>query len=149
VVDACARLKGGKLAKEKLKDQLQKIAAKRTGGEKTDEILGRDGSGPEGLPHSIIVTAEGIEGDAPVVPSTQGNEVEVRQEEPSDEQEPALPTLALKKIKSASKSKVVKVSPPRGAKPASAKQMTLAFDKRSGKTGKKPGKKHGGKKTKK
>jgi DNA topoisomerase-6 subunit B len=57
VVDACARLKGGKLAKEKLKEQLQKIASKRTGGEKTDEILGYDGGGPEGLPHSIIVTA--------------------------------------------------------------------------------------------
>ena len=40
VVEACNRLKGGKLAKEKLKEQLQKIAAKRTGGEKTDEILG-------------------------------------------------------------------------------------------------------------
>jgi len=34
VVDACARLKGGRLAKEKLKEQLQKIASKRTGGEK-------------------------------------------------------------------------------------------------------------------
>ena len=32
VVEACARLKGGKLPKEKLKAQLQKIAAKRTGG---------------------------------------------------------------------------------------------------------------------
>ena len=40
VVEACNRLKGGKLAKEKLKEQLQKIAAKRTGGEKTDEVLG-------------------------------------------------------------------------------------------------------------
>jgi DNA topoisomerase-6 subunit B len=144
VVDACARLKGGKLAKEKLKDQLQKIAAKRTGGEKTDEILGHDG-GPEGLPHSIIVTAEGIEGDAPVVPTTEQNDVEVPQDDAVDEQEPALPTLALKKIKSASKSKVVKVNPPRGVKSTSVKQMTLVFDKRSGKTGKK----HGGKKTKK
>ena len=149
VVDACARLKGGKLAKEKLKEQLQKIASKRTGGEKTDEILGRDGGGPEGLPHSIIVTAEGIEGDAPVVPATEQSEVEVPQEDAGDEQEPVLPTLALKKIKSASKSKMVKLTPPRGAKPASAKQMTLAFDKRSGKTAKKPGKKNGGKKTKK
>ena len=42
VVDACTRLKGGKLAKEKLKEQLQKIATKRTGGQKTDEILGQD-----------------------------------------------------------------------------------------------------------
>ncbi|MSP37653.1 MAG: DNA topoisomerase VI subunit B [Deltaproteobacteria bacterium] len=149
VVDACARLKGGKLAKEKLKAQLQKIAAKRTGGEKTDEILGRDGGGPEGLPHSIIVTAEGIEGDAPVVPSTQENDVEVGQEETSDEQEPTLPTLALKKTKSAKKNKAIKASPSHGAKFASAKQMTLGFDKRSGKTAKKPGKNHGGKKSKK
>jgi len=61
VVEACARLKGGKLAKDKLRSQLQKIAAKRTGGSRTDEILGRDG-GPDGLPHSIIVTPEGAEG---------------------------------------------------------------------------------------
>jgi DNA topoisomerase-6 subunit B len=64
VVEACARLKGGKLPKEKLKTQLQKIATKRTGGTRTDEILGHDG-GPDGLPHSIIVTAEGTEGEAP------------------------------------------------------------------------------------
>jgi DNA topoisomerase-6 subunit B len=68
VVEACARLKGGKLAKEKLKTQLHKIAAKRTGGARTDEILGRD-TGPEGLPHSIIVTPDGPEGEAPVLPS--------------------------------------------------------------------------------
>src|SRR5437879_4616422 len=65
VVEACARLKGGKLSKEKLKAQLQKIAMKRTGGTRTDAILGHDG-GPEGLPHSIIVTPEGPEGEAPV-----------------------------------------------------------------------------------
>jgi len=68
VVEACARLKGGKLPKEKLKNQLQKIAARRTGGAKTDEILGRE-TGPEGLPHSIIVTPDGPEGEAPVLPS--------------------------------------------------------------------------------
>jgi len=71
VVEACARLKGGKLAKDKLKGQLQKIAARRTGGAKTDEILGRDGGGPEGLPHSIIVTPEGTEGEAPVLPAAE------------------------------------------------------------------------------
>src|SRR5690349_16094010 len=69
VVEACARLKGGKLAKDKLRNQLHKIATKRTGGAKTDEILGRDGGGPEGLPHSIIVTPDGPEGEAPVLPS--------------------------------------------------------------------------------
>jgi DNA topoisomerase-6 subunit B len=70
VAEACARLKGGKFPKEKLKNQLQKIALKRTGGTKTDEILGRE-SGPEGLPHSIIVTPEGTEGEAPVPPGGQ------------------------------------------------------------------------------
>ena len=64
VVEACARLKGGKLSRDKLRSQLQKIAAKRTGGSRTDEILGGDG-GPDGLPHSIIVTPKGTEGEAP------------------------------------------------------------------------------------
>ena len=72
VVEACARLKGGKLAKDKLKNQLTKIAAKRTGGARTDEILGRD-NGPEGLPHSIIVTPEGPEGEAPALPDVVGS----------------------------------------------------------------------------
>lgn len=65
VVEACNRLKGGKLSTEKLKSQLQKIAATKTGGIKTDETLGKTGDGPEGLPHSIIVTHEGIDGDVP------------------------------------------------------------------------------------
>ena len=64
VVEACKRLKGGRLAAEKLKSQLLKIAMKKTGGEKTDEILGKKG-GPEGLPDSIIVTADGVEGAVP------------------------------------------------------------------------------------
>ncbi|MGH7253182.1 MAG: hypothetical protein ACREIE_05220, partial [Nitrospiraceae bacterium] len=38
-----------------------------TGGEKTEELLGKNGSGPEGLPHSIIVTPEGIEGEVPAL----------------------------------------------------------------------------------
>jgi DNA topoisomerase VI subunit B len=63
VVEACNRLKGGKLPKEKIKMQLQKIANSRTGGHKTDEALGKTGAGPEGLPHSIIVTEEGVEGE--------------------------------------------------------------------------------------
>jgi DNA topoisomerase-6 subunit B len=44
---------------------------KRTGGSRTDEILGRDGGGPEGLPHSIIVTPDGPEGEAPVLPGSE------------------------------------------------------------------------------
>src|SRR6266545_1483685 len=66
VVDACNRLKGGKLPTERLKAQLQKIATSKTGGLKTDELLGKTGAGPEGLPDSIIVTAEGVEGEVAV-----------------------------------------------------------------------------------
>jgi DNA topoisomerase-6 subunit B len=65
VVESCNRLKGGRLSTAKLKEQLQKMALRRTGGEATDELLGKNGSGPEGLPHSIIVTPEGVEGDVP------------------------------------------------------------------------------------
>jgi DNA topoisomerase-6 subunit B len=74
VVDACARLKGGKLAKDRLRAQLLKMATKRTGGSRTDEILGHDG-GPEGLPHSIVVTPDGLEGDAPVLPGERSEVV--------------------------------------------------------------------------
>ena len=123
VVEACNRLKGGKLAKEKLKDQLQKIASKRTGGEKTDEILGRDGGGPEGLPHSIIVTAEGTEGEALTLPSNEQNAVEAPQEIAADEQEPALPTMAKEKPKSKTKdkNKAAKVTKQRDAQAAKYK----------------------------
>jgi DNA topoisomerase VI subunit B len=73
VVEACARLKGGKLSKERLKAQLEKIAVKRTGGERTDALLGRE-RGPEGLPHSIIVTPDGPEGEAPMLPAPERSE---------------------------------------------------------------------------
>jgi DNA topoisomerase-6 subunit B len=72
VVDSCNRLKGGTLPVAKLREQLQRMAMKRTGGEKTDELLGRNGGGPEGLPHSIIVTPEGVEGEVPVAVPVNG-----------------------------------------------------------------------------
>ena len=87
VVEACNRLKGGKLPREKLKEQLQKIAAKRTGGEKTDEVLGKD-NGPEGLPFSIIVTPEGTEGDAPVIAGDERSEL-APPEQPREDEEPS------------------------------------------------------------
>jgi DNA topoisomerase-6 subunit B len=145
VVEACARLKGGKIGKEKLKNQLQKIAMKRTGGEKTDEVLGKKG-GPEGLPDSIIVTAEGIEGDAPVLP----DHVSPPGEPAEEEKQPVLPTLVKGKAKAAIKGTAAKVKPQRGAKPEGAKQMTLAFEKAQTRAKKeKTGKKHGAKKGKK
>ena len=70
VVEACARLKGGKLPKDKLRTQLQRIATRRTGGTRTDEILGQD-DGPHGLPHSIIVTFDGVDGEAAELPAAE------------------------------------------------------------------------------
>ena len=139
VVEACNRLKGGKLPKEKLKEQLQKIAMKRTGGEKTDEILGYDGGGPEGLPHSIIVTAEGTEGDAPVI---EGGGAAPQQEDLL----PAEDATAAPRTKRQTKS--VADARARTAKSRGDDQMTLGFDKTEA-SGKKSGKKHGAKKTKK
>jgi DNA topoisomerase-6 subunit B len=108
VVEACARLKGGRLPKEKLKNQLQKIAQKRTGGARTDEILGRE-SGPEGLPHSIIVTPEGTEGDAPELPG-----IEASNGVPTDEAQPEIgkPVQAKQRGKATrqSKSRAVRVT---------------------------------------
>jgi hypothetical protein len=37
------------------------LAARSRRGIKRDETLGKTGTGPEGLPHSIIVTAEGVD----------------------------------------------------------------------------------------
>ena len=156
VVDACNRLKGGKLPKEKLKDQLQKIAMKRTGGEKVDEILGYDGGGPEGLPHSIIVTAEGTEGEAPVLPQQESDgavpaELRLDMEEPES---PTQPTGKTKSPKAAPKSGAAKTSSrknPAKVEAQSTKQMTLSFDKTeaAAKRGKKTGNKHGAKKSRK
>ena len=70
VAEACGRLKQGKIDSEKLKKQLMKIAVSKTGGEKVDELLkkGKDPI-PEELPHSIVVTPEGVEGEVPEVVS--------------------------------------------------------------------------------
>jgi len=153
VVEACARLKNGKLAKEKLKEQLQKIASKRTGGEKTDEILGRDGGGPTGLPHSIIVTAEGTEGEAPVLSDDRQTNGQTSEETAAEEQEPALPTLAKAKAKLAKKgrNKAAKKTNHRGPKSETTKQMSLEFEKArsSAKRRQKIGKRNGAKKSKK
>jgi DNA topoisomerase VI subunit B len=69
---------------ERLKKQLMKIAIQKTGGEKTDELLGRNKKDlPEELPHSIIVTPEGIEGE---VPEPEQLELEpARQQENKDQ----------------------------------------------------------------
>jgi DNA topoisomerase-6 subunit B len=136
VVEACNRLKGGKLPKDKLKEQLQKIAMKRTGGEKTDEILGNDGSGPEGLPHSIIVTAEGTEGDAPVLPGDERNDIAPPEELPLDVEESQVAARSKKKAESrkstkaakSAKSKMATKKNPAKVGPQSAKQMTLGFE---------------------
>ena len=149
VVEACNRLKGGKLPKEKLKEQLQKIAMKRTGGEKIDEILGYDGGGPEGLPHSIIVTPEGTEGDAPVLEGR--NEVPTQEESLIQEDEPTGATRSKSKAKSKKQPGAAKSGKAGRSKSQSDNQMSLGFEPAgaSEKRGQKIGKKHGAKKAKK
>jgi DNA topoisomerase-6 subunit B len=97
VVEACNRLKGGTLPTEKLKAQLQKIASSRTGGIKTDETLGKTGAGPEGLPHSIIVTAEGIEGEAPAIAVPAVIETDEKQPPVQQSRKPVAKASAAKK----------------------------------------------------
>jgi len=142
VVEACHRLKGGKLPKEKLKEQLQKIAAKRTGGTKTDEILGAD-AGPEGLPHSIIVTPEGTEGDAPVLPGAHPVEAAPSDELPLQVEESPAPAQVKRKAPQnlpSPKSQTAGKKHPAKVEARGAEQMALSFDKaRTAKTGKKDG----------
>src|SRR5438094_9096702 len=97
VVEACNRLKGGRLPTEKLKEQLQKIAMKRTGGAKTDELLGKKGGGPEGLPHSIIVTPDGIEGEVSVPIAEVPAETAPPKEAPADDEEAGEPARVSRK----------------------------------------------------
>jgi len=154
VVEACNRLKGGKLPKEKLKEQLQKIALKRTGGQKTDELLGRDGGGPEGLPDSIIVTPDGVEGDAPVLPADACRDGEAPAELPLEvEKSPAAAAEGKAKSAktSASEAKSSRRKNPAKVPARSAEQMSLGFDKdaRSAKRSNSNGEKHGAKKVKK
>lgn len=100
VVEACNRLKGGKLPTAQLKEQLHKIASSRTGGLKTDEALGKTGAGPEGLPHSIIVTMEGIEGETEVAQQAATMPVSssksAQSEQPSKTKAPVKPARASK-----------------------------------------------------
>jgi DNA topoisomerase-6 subunit B len=135
VVEACNRLKGGKLQKEKLKEQLQKIALKRTGGQKTDQLLGRDQNGPEGLPDSIIVTPDGVEGEAPVLPTEQAEERLEPGELPLDIEKSARPARAEARGEPAAakpeKSGKTGIKHPAKAQAQSATQMSLGFDKKA------------------
>jgi len=67
------------------------MAMRRTGGERTDELLGKNGSGPEGLPHSIIVTPEGIEGEVSVPIAEVPAETAPPKEAPADDEEAGEP----------------------------------------------------------
>jgi len=66
VAEACGRLKQGKVDTEKLKKQLMKTAIQKTGGEKVDKILSKKREPlPDDLPHSIVVTPDGPQGEVP------------------------------------------------------------------------------------
>ncbi len=136
VVEACNHLKGGKLPTEKLKQQLQKIAMKRTGGEKTDELLGKNGDGPEGLPFSIIVTPEGTEGEVPGMGGNGHVEVGPPQEASEGEEQTVEPEEmnGNKKLTAKAKNKTPGSKKPKGKKKAVSSN---AKAKKSAKRGKK------------
>lgn len=109
VVEACNRLKGGTLDTAWLRAQLRKIASLKTGGAKTDEVLGKTGAAPEGLPDSIIVTPEGVEGAVPVegpgaVPGEASPDPQAGP--PPGQEAGALPGKADHRTKSAGRTKV-------------------------------------------
>jgi DNA topoisomerase VI subunit B len=131
VAEACNRLKGGKLQTEKLKAQLQKIANSRTGGQKTDEALGKKGGGPEGLPDSIIVTAEGVEGAVEIANQVEADLAQTAAEAP---QATLLPED--KPAKQSGKDKGAKAVKPgklESAKKGKADQLGLFAGAKSGK----------------
>jgi DNA topoisomerase VI subunit B len=95
VAEACSRLKLKKLDTERLKKQLMKIAVHKTGGEKTDELLGRNKKDlPEELPHSIIVTPEGVEGEVP-----EPEQLELQPERQQEQQNVKLKDVKRKDVK--------------------------------------------------
>jgi DNA topoisomerase VI subunit B len=95
VAEACSRLKMKKLDTERLKKQLMKIAVHKTGGEKTDELLGRNKKDlPEELPHSIIVTPEGVEGEVP-----EPEQLELQPERQQEQQNVKLKDVKRKDVK--------------------------------------------------
>ena len=118
VVGACKRLKGGKLAEAKLRTQLLDIAKKLTGGQKTDELLDKS-AGPHGLPDSIIVTAEGVEGELPVETPPAPEAAPVAAPEPAPEPPKKARAKPAKKTKPKAKKKP---APAKTSKPAKKKR---------------------------
>ena len=114
VVDSCNRLKGGQLQTAKLKEQLQRMAMRRTGGEKTDALLGKNGGGPEGLPYSIIVTPDGVEGEVPEPVGEVPAEVEASRSAPDEGAKASTPSRPARKLKG--KPRAVKRTPPAARK---------------------------------
>ena len=107
-------------------------------------MLGHD-SGPEGLPHSIIVTAEGTEGEAPVLeerPAVQPAQEEFAEVEETAGKPPPQKTPSRKQAKG----QAAKTTKAKG-KSAKDDQMSLGFD--NGREKSKMGNKHGAKKSKK
>ncbi|OIO08882.1 MAG: DNA topoisomerase VI subunit B [Elusimicrobia bacterium CG1_02_63_36] len=125
VAQACKRLKGGKLAVEKLKKQLNEIATKLTGGDKTDELLGKTNTGPQGLPSSIIVTEDGIEGDVPRLdapPEDGAPDPQPTDAAPAEEAEETPAPDPVPPKKPAAKKKAAEKKPAKKVKKAAAKK---------------------------
>src|ERR1044071_8988991 len=81
---------------------------------------------PSVLPHSIIDTPEGTEGEAPGLPNDERT-LAPPEEPQREEEEPALPTLAQEKPPPLMKGKKVKAKPQKGRKAGAQKQAVLPF----------------------
>ena len=93
VAEACGKLKHkyGTVNVEKLKQQLQAVAEKVTGGDNTEVQLHRTENAPDDLENTIVVTAQGVQGAVPVGMAHAGSKAPPLDAAPSSETPTAAP----------------------------------------------------------
>lgn len=144
VAEACGKLKHkyGTVNVEKLKKQLQSVAQKVTGGEKTEAELKRKENAPEELANTIVVTEQGIQGDVPEGMAPGGAaapEAAAALLEAAEPAEAEAPAKGKGKAK-AKKGKAGKApKPAKPAKPVKAKAKAAPAKAAKGKAGGPPG----------
>jgi DNA topoisomerase-6 subunit B len=103
---------------------------------KTDEALGKTGAGPEGLPHSIIVTGEGVEGEIELASQVEADAVatvSAAQTDMLDKEQPVGPRSKGTSRAASSKERASKGKTPQGFK---GKTMQMALFERPEKSDK-------------
>jgi DNA topoisomerase VI subunit B len=139
VVAACNSLKGGKVNEEKLRKQLQKVAAEITGGDEVNAILNKKKQQEdEELENTVILTPEGLKGDVSMQAAAAAGQATVISASPSAEVDKA-ETGELIEGATAKKKKVAPVLSKETAKKIAAKSKGKSksdgpglFDENSG-----------------